>query len=40
MRTISISNSANQQVSNFFADEANLDSPKQISLAIQQICFL
>ena len=28
-----------QQISNFFADKANRDSPKQILSAIQQICF-
>jgi hypothetical protein len=39
MKTSSVSNSANQQISNIFADEANLDSPKQILSAIQQICF-
>ena len=39
MTTSSVSNSANQQISNFFADEANCNSPKQILSAIQQICF-
>jgi hypothetical protein len=40
MKTSSVSNSANQQqISNIFADGANLDSPKQILSAIQQICF-
>jgi hypothetical protein len=40
MTTSSVSNSANQQISNFFAGKANHDSPKQILSAIQQICFL
>jgi hypothetical protein len=45
MKTSSVSNSAIQQISKsasqqFFSDEANLDSPKQISSAIQQIYFL
>jgi hypothetical protein len=39
MTTSSVSNSANQLISNFFADEANRDSPKKILSAIQQICF-
>jgi hypothetical protein len=36
IHTTSVSKSANQQ---FFADKANLDSPKQILPAIQQNCF-
>jgi hypothetical protein len=39
MRTSCVSNSTNQQISNFIADEANLDSLKIILSAIQQICF-
>jgi hypothetical protein len=31
MKTSSVSNSANQQVDNFFADKANLDSPSKSS---------
>jgi hypothetical protein len=40
MTTSSVSNSANQQISNFFADKANCDSPRQILSAIQKKLFL
>jgi hypothetical protein len=38
MKTSSVSNSANQQISNIFGDKANLDSPKQILFLLSKSC--